>query len=480
MHGTLAAAVRRSLKPLLVEWCCAEDSVLSAEFEKLGGETWRLGLPDWDLSDPKVVKFVIETLQDCVRHGQQIFLWLTLPCTCWCTWHFVTEAVHGPMQDLERQREESSKMLNLVIVALEKLLGPLVHAAFEWPRMSLGWKTLQQITRLCGLLSLRCDFDGCCFKIKDKKGRLLKNPWRVQTDLTALQKPLSQRCSQDHFHGECRGEAALASAFYSENFARTVAPFLFQPIHDAFPANWEFPEEDDEAMDDDFGQEEESEQQQQQANENNLDDQMQQQQSDQNRRGGTRLRAKLSPDEVVLQNAIRHLHRNLGHPEARALARAIRLSGGSDAAVKAALAFRCPVCYRLQDPRPTAAAKIRQWKRFGDAVAVDLFQLADCKGHTRDFLNMLDMASTYQLVALLRDKSARQSWDVFMQTWVTPLGVPACVISDQGGEFQKEFADGLESLGTRVCTTAAWSPPAKCSLRASRRRVEVACPCCDR
>ncbi len=167
---------------------------------------------------------------------------------------------------------------------------------------------------------------------------------------------------------------------------------------------------------------------------------------------------KLSADEVVLQNAVRHLHRNLGHPEPRALARAIRLSGGTDAAVKAALAYRCPVCYRLQEPRPTAAAKLRRWRHFGDAVAVDLFQLADCKGHTRDFLNMLDLASNYQLVALMQNKTANETLDVFLRSWVTPLGVPACIISDQGGEFQKQFADGLESFGTKICTTAAFSP----------------------
>ena len=73
IHGVLAAAVRRSLKPLLVEWCCDQDSTLSTEFENLGGEIWRLSLPDWDVSNPKVVKYVIKTLQERIRQGQQIF-----------------------------------------------------------------------------------------------------------------------------------------------------------------------------------------------------------------------------------------------------------------------------------------------------------------------------------------------------------------------------------------------------------------------
>ena len=60
IHSVLAAAVRRSLKPLLVEWCCDQDSTISTEFENLGGEIWRLSLPDWDVSNPKVVKYVID------------------------------------------------------------------------------------------------------------------------------------------------------------------------------------------------------------------------------------------------------------------------------------------------------------------------------------------------------------------------------------------------------------------------------------
>ena len=52
-----------------------------------------------------------------------------------------------------------------------------------------------------------------------------------------------------------------------------------------------------------------------------------------------------------LMTAIKTLHSNLGHPSSRSLARAIKLSGGSDEAVQAALAYRCPTCVRLQEPK---------------------------------------------------------------------------------------------------------------------------------
>ena len=79
-----------------------------------------------------------------------------------------------------------------------------------------------------------------------------------------------------------------------------------------------------------------------------------------------------------LMIAIKTLHSNLGHPSSRALARAIKLSGGTDEAVKCALNFRCTTCARLKEPKPVNPAKLnKRWKNFQDLVCVDLFTLAD-------------------------------------------------------------------------------------------------------
>ena len=67
------------------------------------------------------------------------------------------------------------------------------------------------------------------------------------------------------------------------------------------------------------------------------------------------------------------LHSNLGHPGPRALARAIRLSGGSDEAVSAALSYKCSTCARLREPKPVNPARLNdRWRDFGDLVCVDL------------------------------------------------------------------------------------------------------------
>ena len=47
--------------------------------------------------------------------------------------------------------------------------------------------------------------------------------------------------------------------------------------------------------------------------------------------------------DAALKNSIAKLHFQTGHPLNEHLARAIRLAGGSDAAVQAALGHACPV-----------------------------------------------------------------------------------------------------------------------------------------
>ena len=70
-------------------------------------------------------------------------------------------------------------------------------------------------------------------------------------------------------------------------------------------------------------------------------------------------------EDANLRKIVAQLHVNLGHQSNGALAKAIRLSGGSDDAIQAALKVRCTVCERLTEPSPVPAASLRRWTEFG-------------------------------------------------------------------------------------------------------------------
>ena len=149
-----------------------------------------------------------------------------------------------------------------------------------------------------------------------------------------------------------------------------------------------------------------------------------------------------------------HVNVNLGHPSNDALARAIRLSGGSDDAIQAALKVRCTVCERLTEPSPVPAASLRRWTEFGQYVALDLFMFADITGENGLFLNMLDMASHYQVVFPVADKNPLTFFYGFLLGWCLTLGVPECLQFDLGGEFESSFSELAEQIGCRLLPAA--------------------------
>ena len=74
------------------------------------------------------------------------------------------------------------------------------------------------------------------------------------------------------------------------------------------------------------------------------------------------------------------------------------------------------------------------------------------------FLNAVDKASGYQLVAPVDNKRPDIILHAFMQLWIIPLGVPHIILSDNGGEFDAEFSEELESMGARVLRKASYAP----------------------
>ena len=70
---------------------------------------------------------------------------------------------------------------------------------------------------------------------------------------------------------------------------------------------------------------------------------------------------------------LRQMHTNLGHPSNHAV------TGGSAAAVRAALPLRCDVCESQQHSGPHLPARLRTDREFGDTAAIDLFVLTDMK-----------------------------------------------------------------------------------------------------
>ena len=156
-------------------------------------------------------------------------------------------------------------------------------------------------------------------------------------------------------------------------------------------------------------------------------------------------------EDVNLRKIVAQLYVNLGHPSNDALAKATRLSGGSDDAIQEALKVRCTVCERLTEPAPIPAASFRRRTEFGQSVALHLFMFADITGQNGLFLNMLDMASHHQVLFPVADKNPLTIFYGFLLAWCLVLSVPECLRFNLGGEFESSLVNWLSKLDVDSC-----------------------------
>ena len=115
-------------------------------------------------------------------------------------------------------------------------------------------------------------------------------------------------------------------------------------------------------------------------------------------------------EERRLIASLRQVHTNLGHLPNHELARAIRVTGGCAAAVRQ---LRCDVYESQHHPGPHLPARLRTDREFGDTAAIDLVVLADYAGNQLIFENILDIASTFGVVAMIPSKHPKIVWDYF-------------------------------------------------------------------
>ena len=271
--------------------------------------------------------------------------------------------------------------------------------------------------------------DGCSYNMKSSKGELIFKPWRIQSSCRAVTRTLNKKCSKDHRHAQLRrhGKDVRNSGFYSVPFARALVRGLLS----LGGSDWA------------------------PAEVNNVDESG----DEDDHVPASASLGTHTGSVAALMKAIKKLHCNLGHPSPRRLARAIRLSGGSEAALAAAMSFVCETCKRLKHPAPTNAASLGKiTQEFNEKVGVDLFTLADLSGAVRTFINLVCWGTNFQIVAPCPSKRPDVVFAAFLSAWCLCFGVPRELVHDRGGEFEAEFAQGIEWLGGKLSPLPAYAP----------------------
>ncbi|CAE7767076.1 RE1 [Symbiodinium sp. CCMP2592] len=128
-------------------------------------------------------------------------------------------------------------------------------------------------------------------------------------------------------------------------------------------------------------------------------------------------KGKVNP---AVAKILKRLHQNLGHPPNREFVKHLRLGGAGPAMIQ--------------------------------VVAVDVIWLeaADSEGADIPALNMVDVASTYQVVYPMAGTKSEDAAQAFMQGWVQWAGAPRFVIADLDSAFKDQFLTRLDQLAVHI------------------------------
>ena len=167
----------------------------------------------------------------------------------------------------------------------------------------------------------------------------------------------------------------------------------------------------------------------------------------------------LAQEEGSRKMAALKVHDNLGHPSSERLCMVLKSAGASDKAISVAKGLKCQTCEQNKSPTLQKVAKVRRTYDFNVGVACDTFEIDVGEKGNLHFLSVIcEGTNFHQVFPLWQGKSANETRRAYRRGWKAVYGSPVRCFCDNGGEFEKEFQEGLEMDGTVDERSASESP----------------------
>ena len=137
----------------------------------------------------------------------------------------------------------------------------------------------------------------------------------------------------------------------------------------------------------------------------------------------------------------------------------MRRTGASDAAQRYARWWKCPQCAQRQAPRalnPTKAPY--RSNTFNSMTSCDVKAIYDANGLKFKALNIVNLATRFQILAVLDGSSSTERAKKLWLWWVLWAGPPKTIVSDIGTSFRTAFQMMVERYGASSRTAPIKSP----------------------
>ncbi|CAE7826829.1 GIP [Symbiodinium sp. CCMP2456] len=173
-------------------------------------------------------------LQHLRRQRRPRRIWVSLPCTKWCSWSSTRYCDEARQVQLATERRRERRMLWEAVSFLLETLDedPSVKIYFEWPHPSIGWRQqpmmyLAQQLQQRGIDWLSCRIDGCRYDLRDPEDNsFILKKWMVKTnDEVFHQTYRAKVCVGNHVHSHTEGQGMTSAAYYPWKLVQSITRF---------------------------------------------------------------------------------------------------------------------------------------------------------------------------------------------------------------------------------------------------------------
>lgn len=360
-----------------------------------------------------------EILRD-VHHFKPGMIWMAPPCTVWCGFSRLN---HGKQQ-LRRLRARERPIIEFVddILTIQAAAGRL--AVVENPRTSDFWRHPIVQRWITAQNFYVADIDLCSYGLKSSDyGIPMRKPLSLLSNGAVFAQEIRKRCANDHDHQRVQGAQTALTAIYPMAFADAVVK-AYDRNNWSFRCNPVYMTQDGQVQHDP--------------------------EVDQTAPVGAdaiSFKGKVNP---TVASALKRIHQNLGHPNNRDLAKHLRLGGADASVIRAVEQMTCRTCDRSSKAKLHRVSSPATILDFNEAVAADVLWIDTADAQNLPCLNMVDMASTYQVVVPLDGTKSEDVARAFSAGWVRWAGAPKHLLVDMDSAFKDNFLKMLDQHCTVV------------------------------
>ena len=279
------------------------------------------------------------------------------------------------------------------------------------PRTSALWRQapLCNVVKQPGVCF--ADLDLCQYGMSSMvDGAPLRKSISSLTNDSTFASSIEAKCDQSHEHRPIQGRDTAASAVYPPAFARAVFKALCQATKNKQP-EVQFPTHTVAHHGPQPGHEPLG-------------------------ADSISFKGKVKP---MIAATLKTIHQNLGHPPQKELIRHLHLAGASDAVLRAAEQMVCRTCEKSTKAKLARPAHPAVVLDFNEVIAADILWHDNIESTGLPALNIVDLASTYQVVVPLQGTSAEEVGNAMIRGWMNWVGAPKNLLVDLDSCIQRSF-----------------------------------------